>query len=190
MLRPGLDGDHEQIDQLGHATVDSVEPGFRTPLNDEARHEPAHGDEEKRGEDREGRGTAGNEGDHDPDRRKRDRAQKLVADEHAGRGVVHAGGDQRLPQPLLVHEVQPVGEEASHARRGRVDETPGARRGAPGRLRYPCSRSARSGPGCRWLAAATPSARGRRARPPSREGTARAGGARPSCPRPRSRRSA
>ena len=49
--------------------------------------------------------------DPDPDRRERDRAEELVADEHPGRRVVHPGGDERLPQPLLVDEVQPLGEE-------------------------------------------------------------------------------
>jgi hypothetical protein len=49
---PGLDGDHEQIDQLGHGAVDSVEAAFGTLLDEETRSDPADRGEEDRGEER------------------------------------------------------------------------------------------------------------------------------------------
>ena len=41
-----LDRDDEQVDQLGHAAIDPVQPGLGTPLDDEAGPEPADEGEE------------------------------------------------------------------------------------------------------------------------------------------------
>ena len=49
-----------------------------------------------------------------------------------GDGAVHAGRDERLPEPVLVDELQAVGEKEPDSGCGRVEEArEAARIGAP-----------------------------------------------------------